>query len=154
MKSFADAQGQSWTFDINVASLRRVKDATDIDLTKLVDRKADVFPRLAGDLFILYDVVTVLLKPQLEERQLTAEQFGALLDEDVAERAVTALVEAIIDFFQEGKRMLLRRAFAKVTQAADHRRTTTLNAAMRQVESPQFDELLEKTLANPSTPGS
>lgn len=80
MKTFTDAQGQSWTFDINVASLRRVKDATDIDLTKLVDRKADVFLRLAGDLFVLYDVVTVLLKPQLEERQLTAGSNGDASD--------------------------------------------------------------------------
>lgn len=148
MKTFTDAQGQSWTFDINVASLRRVKDVTDIDLTKLVDRKADVFSRLTGDLFVLYDVVTALLKPQLKERQITIEQFGELLDEDAAERAVTALVEAIIDFFHESKRTLLRRAFAKATQAAERRRTAALNAAMQQIESPQFDAMLEQAMAS------
>lgn len=152
MKSFADAKGQTWTIEINVTSLQRVRAVTGLDLTKLVDKQADVFPKLAGDLFVLFDVLAELLRPQLEAKGMTAEQFGESLDEEAAERAVTALIEGILDFFQEGKRMLLKRAFAKVTQAAQHRRATTLNTALQKVESPEFDQALETALAAP-TPG-
>uniref|UniRef100_A0A7C4LIL5 Tail assembly chaperone n=1 Tax=Schlesneria paludicola TaxID=360056 RepID=A0A7C4LIL5_9PLAN len=152
MKSFADAKGQTWTIEINVASLQRVRAVTGLDLTKLVDRQADVFPKLAGDLFVLFDVLAELLRPQLEAKEMTAEQFGESLDEESADKAAVALIEAAIDFFQEGKRMLLKRAFAKVTQAAQHRRATTLNTALQKVESPEFDQSLETALAAP-TPG-
>jgi hypothetical protein len=151
MKSFADAKGQTWTIEINVASLARVRAVTGLDLTKLVDRQADLFSKLAGDLFVLFDVLAELLRPQLEAKGMTAEQFGESLDEEAAERAVTALIEGILDFFQEGKRMLLKRALAKVTQAAQQRRAATLNTALQKVESPEFDQALQTALA--STPG-
>jgi hypothetical protein len=154
MKSFADAKGQTWTIEINVTSLHRVWAVTGLDLTKLVDKQADVFPKLAGDLFVLFDVLAELVRPQLDAKGLTAQQFGESLDEEAAEKAVTALVEATLDFFQEGKRMLLKRAFAKVSRAAEQRRSTTLSAALQKVESPEFDQALETALASGSTPGN
>ncbi len=67
-----------------------------------------------------------------------------------------ALIEAAIDFFQEGKRMLLKRAFAKVTSAAQRRQTASLDQALRAVESPEFERAIETALdaASRSTSGS
>ncbi|GIX05053.1 MAG: hypothetical protein KatS3mg114_0922 [Planctomycetaceae bacterium] len=156
MKTFTDRQGRSWTIEINYTSLRRVKAATDVDLTRLVDPKSDVMGQLTGDPFILFDCLVALLQPQLDDKGITAEQFGESLDEESADKAAVALIEAAIDFFQEGKRMLLKRAFAKVTTAAQRRQTASLDQAMRAVESPEFEQAIETALdeASRSTSGS
>lgn len=156
MKTFTDRQGRSWTIEINYTSLRRVKAATGVDLTRLVDPKSDVMGQLTGDPFVLFDCLVALLQPQLDDKGITAEQFGESLDEESADKAAVALIEAAIDFFQEGKRMLLKRAFAKVTSAAQRRQTASLDQALRAVESPEFEQAIETALdaASRSTSGS
>ncbi len=156
MKMFTDRQGRSWTIEINYTSLRRVKAATGVDLTRLVDPQSDVMGQLTGDPFVLFDCLVALLQPQLDDKGITAEQFGESLDEESADKAAVALIEAAIDFFQEGKRMLLKRAFAKVTTAAQRRQTASLDQALRAVESPEFEQAIETALdaASRSTSGS
>ncbi len=156
MKTFTDHQGRSWTIEINFTSLRRVKATTGVDLTRLVDPKSDVMGQLTGDPFVLFDCLIALLQPQLDAKGLTAERFGESLDEESADNAVVALIEAAIDFFQAGKRMLLKRAFAKVTTAAQRRQTASLDQALRAVESPEFEQAIETALdaASRSTSGS
>lgn len=156
MQTFTDAKGQNWTIDVNFTSLKRVKAATGIDLTKLVNPKSDVIGTLTGDLFVLFDCLVALVQPQLDAKELTAEQFGESLDEGAAESAVVALIAAVIDFFPEGKRMLLKRAFAKVTTAAQRRQTSAIDQALKAVESVQFERTIEHALerASRSTSGS
>jgi hypothetical protein len=146
MKTFTDRQGRSWTIEVNYTSLRRVKATAGVDLTKLVDPQADIVGQLTSDPFILFDCLVAILQPQLDERGLTAEQFGESLDEESADKAAVALIEAAIDFFQEAKRMLLKRAFAKVTNAAERRQTASLEQALRAVESPEFERAIETAL--------
>jgi hypothetical protein len=156
MKTFTDRQGRSWTIEVNYTSLRRVKAAAGVDLTKLVDPKADIVGQLTGEPFVLFDCLVAILQPQLDERGITAEQLGESLDEESADKAAVALIEAAIDFFHEAKRMLLKRAFAKVTTAAQRRRTASLDQALRAVESPEFERAIETALdeASRSTSGS
>lgn len=138
--------------NIKVASLKRVKDRTDIDLTQLVDpHNSQVIDKLTDDLFTLFDVLCALLQPQLDEKQVTVDDFGEVLDEAAAEQAVVALLEGVIDFFHEGKRMLLGRAFAKVKTAAERVKQRGLDQAMNAIESPEFAQLIEQSL---STSGS
>ena len=154
MKQFVDRTGRSWTVEVNVTSLRRVKAATAIDLTRLADPQDGTLGRLTGDLFCLFDCLCALVQPQLIERNVSTEQFGEALDEESAERAVVALLEAVIDFFQDGKRTLLKRALSKVTAAAERVKTQSLDQALRAIESPEFDRALETALQSESTFGS
>lgn len=146
MKSFTDTQGRTWTVEINYTSLRRVKAAAGVDLTRLVDPKSDVISRLTGDPFTLFDCLAAVLQPQLQQQGITVEQFGEALDEESAEKGAMALIDAVIDFFQEGKRMLLKRAFAKVKTAAQRRQTASIDEALKTVESPQFEQAIEESL--------
>ena len=139
MKSFTDRQGRSWTIEINYTSLRRVHALTGINLTRIVDPQSNVMEQLTGDPFVLFDCLVAILQPQLDEKEITAEQFGEALDEESGDKA-------IIDFFPEGKRMLLKRAFAKVTTAAQRRQTASLDQALRAVESPEFNQAIETAL--------
>lgn len=147
MKTFRDAQGREWTVEVNVTALKRVKDATGVDLTKVIDPESDVISRLSEDVFLLFDVVCALLKPQLEKHGLSAEEFGAGLDEDATEKAATALFEGIIDFFRDEKRMLLKRAFSKVKAAAEKTQSEAINRAMKEVESKAFDQAVQAALS-------
>ena len=156
MKSFTDRQGRSWTIEINYTTLRRVRAVTGIDLTRIVDPKSNVMEQLTGDPFVLFDCLVAILQPQLDEQEVTAEQFGEALDEESGDKASMALIEAIIDFFPEGKRMLLRRALTKVLTAAERRQLATLDKALQAVESPEFTQAIETALdeASRSTSGS
>lgn len=151
MKTFRDAGGREWTVEVNVAALKRVKDATGVDLTRVVDPDSDVIGRLSEDVFLLFDCVCALLKPQLEKQGLSAEDFGAGLDEDATEKAATALFEGIIDFFREEKRMLLKRAFSKVKAAADRTQHEAVEKAMKEVESEAFDEAIRAAMSGSSS---
>jgi hypothetical protein len=154
MKTFRDVQEREWTVEVNVAALKRVKDSTDVDLTRLVDPEADVISKLSEDVFLLFDVICALLKPQLEKHGLSAEEFGAGLDEESTEKAATALFEGIIDFFREDKRTLLKRAFSKVKAAAESSQSEALNRAMKEVESETFDEAIRAAMSGGSSTSS
>lgn len=150
MKSFTDAKGNTWTIEVNVTTLQRVKGLTGVDLTKLIDAKGETFSKVVEDVFIMFDVLTALVRPQLDAQGITTEQFGESLDETSLEDAVHALIEAVIDFFREGKRMLLKRAFTKVKTAAERRQSTSIDKAMQAVESPEFDQAIENALQSTS----
>lgn len=153
MKSFTDRQGRSWTIEINYTSLRRVHALTGINLTRIVDPQANVMEQLTGDPFILFDCLVAILQPQLDAKEVTAEQFGEALDEESGDKASMALIEAIIDFFPEGKRMLLKRALTKVLTAAERRQLATLDKALQAVESAEFYQAIETALDEASRGG-
>ena len=92
MKSFTDRQGRSWTIEINYTSLRRVHALTGINLTRIVDPKANVMEQLTGDPFVLFDCLIAILQPQLDDKDVTAEQFGEALDEESGDKASMALI--------------------------------------------------------------
>ena len=155
MKTFRDALGREWSLTINVAALKRVNDALGLDLTQIVDPDSDVVKKLTGDMFLLFECLCTLLQPQLEQHSVSPEAFGESLDEESTEKAATALFEAIIDFFREDRRMLLKRAFSKVQTAVHSRETQALERAMKGVESPEFDRVIGSALEeNIPTSGS
>ncbi len=151
MKVIRDTQNREWTIDVNFSAIRRVKAATDIDLTKLVEPNDETFKQLTGDLFLLLDVICALLRPQFDERNETPESFGESLDEESAEQAALAVLEGTIDFFREQKRILLKRAFSKVTKAADRLRDTSFDQAMKAVETDEFDRVIEAAMTETTT---
>ncbi len=154
MKTFRDTADREWTVEINVTTLKRVKDLAGVDLTALIRPSDPTFQNLSSDMFKLFDVLVALVKPQLEQRQITADVFGQSLDENSVEAAVTALLEGVIDFFQADKRAILRRALLKVTTAADKVRRQSLDAATKQVESAEFDQIIESAMSGSSSTGS
>ena len=159
MKIIRDTTGREWTIEINFSAIRRVKAATGVDLTKLVEPKDTTFKELTSDLFRLFDVVCAVLQPQFDDRNMTADQFGESLDEATAEQAAMAVLEGTIDFFREEKRTLLKRAYSKVTKAADRLRETGFDHAMKAVETDEFDQVIEAAMKdaldeNESTSGN
>jgi len=112
MHTFTDPAQRTWTVAINVAAVRRVRDALKLDLLSVID--GELLEKLAGDPCLLCDVLYVLCKPQAEERGIGDEQFGELLAGDVIDAATQALIEELIDFFPSRTRRPLGEMRAKL----------------------------------------
>lgn len=113
MRTFNDNTGQAWSIEITVNDGRRVRQALGVDLF-------DVGPegplaRCRTDVILLVDLLSVILTPEINRRELTAEQFAAVLVGDALDRATEALLWGVIDFFPQEKRTVLQRAMEKTT---------------------------------------
>lgn len=150
MKTFIDTQGRSWSIAINFNSLRRVKELTNVDLTKLVDVRNETFTNVVEDVYLLFDILCAVVKPQLQQAGVSIEEFGEALDENALELAVKSLIEAVIDFFRDEKRLILHKAFNKVMNAAEQRQTSAMDRARMEIDSPQFDQAIENALQSTS----
>jgi hypothetical protein len=114
MKKFIDAQGRYWVVDINVATIKRVKALTEINLLTVVE--GELVERLSSDPILLCDVLYGVCKPQADREGISDEDFGTGLAGDAIADATTSLIEALVEFFPEPRRRLLQRAAAKFQQ--------------------------------------
>ncbi len=96
MPSFKDSEGRTWTIDINVATLKRVRTLINVDLAQVLQGK--LIDDLLADPILLVDVVYCCVKPQADERKVSDEQFGTAMAGDTIHFATNALLESIVLF--------------------------------------------------------
>jgi hypothetical protein len=150
MKTFKDSEEREWTIEIDSAAIKRVRTLANINLLNIIDgslhRQFEVDPTL------LVDAVYCVCKPQADARGVTDEQFGRAMRGDAIERAATALMEDLADFFPSGKRQMLKKVLSKVTALTDK----AIQQANEKLDSPEFDRLVEETLnaSSGGLPGS
>ncbi|TWU39321.1 hypothetical protein [Novipirellula artificiosorum] len=111
MQKFADRRGRVWIVDIDNTTLRRVKSLTGIRLLDAVD--GDLVVQLSSDPLLLGDVLYATCKPQADQQEISDEAFGEGLAGDVIADATHALLEALLAYFPEDRRRLLRKAAEK-----------------------------------------
>ena len=109
MPTFTDAGGRSWTVDVVVSAVKRVRAILGVDLLDVAN--GDLLSRLADDPVLLVDVLYVLLKPEADGRGVTDEDFGRALAGDVLDEASAALMKGLLDFFPSALRA---RALARM----------------------------------------
>ncbi len=115
MKTFTDSLGRTWSVVVNVATIKRVRNLCNVDLASIVEFEQDskpsmnLFEKLSSDPVLLVDVLYAVCKPECEQKNVSDEDFGASMDGDSIEQATDALLEGIIDFFPEVKRLFLHR---------------------------------------------
>jgi hypothetical protein len=159
MKTFTDNAGRAWNIVLTINEVKRVKALMpDVDL---VAGAADgtLLERLGSDLVFMCDVVYAVCKPQADAQKVSDEDFGRAMAGDCLEKAATALVEELVDFFPAARRRLLAKALAKLQSL----RTTVTERAMVELDSPELDKKLlaqiDATLGrastnSPASPGS
>lgn len=108
MQKFVDRAGRIWIVDIDNTTLRRVKTLTGVHLLEAID--GDLITRLSTDPLLLGDVLYAICKPQADQQQITDEAFGEGLAGNSIDDATGALLEALINYFPESRRRLLRKA--------------------------------------------
>ena len=119
MPKFVDREERSWQVAINVASMKRVKDATGINLGMLLVDNMKPLADLMQDPIMLVDVIYVLCKPDADKRGISDVEFGESLAGESFEKACDAFMEALIDFFPKRQGDLLRTMLNKGMEIQD-----------------------------------
>jgi hypothetical protein len=147
MKTFTDNAGRTWTVQVNVDAIKRVRDLAKVDLLEVVEGK--LIERLIADPVLLCDVLYCLCKPEADARNLCDSDFGRAMGGDAIDHATTALLEELVDFFPQGRRRVLSKALAKLRKLEE----TALAAVEARLDSPELEKRLAAELAR-IEPGS
>jgi hypothetical protein len=73
----------------------------------------DLISQLSSDPLILGDVLFAICKPQADQQNVDDESFAEGLAGDSIDEACKALVDALVSYFPESRRRLLRKAADK-----------------------------------------
>ena len=128
MKSFTDNLGRTWTLVVNVIAIKRVRALCNVDLNAIIEVEdgkpsARLLERLSGDPVLLVDVLYAVCKPECDQRNITDENFGAAMAGDAIDHATSALLDEVIDFFPEAKRLALKKILSATRRFAQVART-------------------------------
>jgi hypothetical protein len=101
---FTDRHGGEWTLLITFGVIDRVQSETGIDLAAVMEDH----DRLAAMLFKgmgrkLVETLHCICADQIIDRQTTSEAWADLFDGPTVERASSAFLEAIADFFPRSR---------------------------------------------------
>jgi hypothetical protein len=114
MHAFTDGAKRTWELKITVTSMRRVKELADFDLAGALDDKCKPLMELLGNPERLAQVLYALCKPQLDEKAVSADDFGDALYGDPLEAAGMALATEAVSFFPNPRlREQMLKAFEK-----------------------------------------
>lgn len=147
MHAFQDNKGRTWTFEIHVAAVKRVKALLGIDLFELIEDGFQEFGKLVANPVRLVDVVYVLCKEEADKIQVTDEDFGRSMAGDAIEAAANAFIEEYADFFPDPR---VRAGIRRVIQSSRKLSAAmlTLGEEMLDKSDKEIDELnLESVLA-------
>ena len=109
-QTFYDNKKRAWALAVNTATIKRVKEALGVNLLDAVG--GQLIDRIANDPALFADVLFVLVKPQAEAAGISDVDFGEALAGDEIESASLAFINAMVDFFPNGRREVLGRAIA------------------------------------------
>ena len=115
MKTFTDNQKREWRIEITVATVKRVRSLTKVDLLAIFD--GELVGKLATNPVLLCDVLYAVCKPQADAADVSDEQFGEALAGEAIDNATTALLGALTDFFPNQPRQTLTRLVTETRYA-------------------------------------
>ena len=103
MRTFKDSQDREWTIDLNIASVRALRErAARVDSLKNVDLLDYAGVLLSvSDPFFAADLLFETVRDQAEERGVSAEDFGASLRGKILFDAIAEWSAEYLDFFPE-----------------------------------------------------
>ncbi len=141
MKTFCDNAGHTWTVQVNVDAIKRVRDLAQVNLLEVVEGK--LLERLISDPVLLCDVIYSLCKPEADAKNVSDVDFGKAIGGDAIDSATTALLEELVDFFPQAKRRVLAKALAKLRKLE----TAALAAVETRLDSPELERQMAQRLA-------
>ena len=141
MANFSDKDGRNWQVNLNVHTIKQIKQILEIDL--LDEKVHEVLQQIADDVVLAVDVLYLALKEQLDTAQISDEEFGKSLGGDCLNEAVGALVQALINFYPNPqKREFLKRLWEKSTKHMDKTNQEMLNM----LEDVRVEETIAKRM--------
>ena len=137
MPSFEDCSGRTWVVEVNINTMRRVRQMVDYDLAKALTEEG--LAAIAGDPVLLVDVLYCICQPQATTRGVTDEQFGEAMAGDAIEAGATALLDACAEFAPKAQRQPIKRMLESSRKLA----AIMSEEAMQKLDSVDLSEVLE-----------
>lgn len=133
-----DKKGRAWSFRLNIADTKRLKDA-GFDIGD-----PESFRKMLASSLTCVELITEALRPQWTQAQLTCLQFEELITEDVGtlEAVQACFIEGLKDFFLR----LGENAMAKIVEKAQAATKASKVAMAARAESRALDSLIQKAL--------
>lgn len=147
MQKYIDCLGRVWVVTIDVATIKRVRSLTGVNLLEIVE--GELIERLSNDPVLLCDVLYAVLEPQAKTQNVSEEAFGQGLAGNAIADATTALLQGLIDFFPEPKSRLLGKAASKYQQV----QSRAMEWIEERLENPALEKELLSQLEKASPPG-
>lgn len=143
MKQFTDSKGDTWTVEVNGATIKRAQNLLQVDLGNPLEGDPPLIVRFDMDIVFKVDLLYAACLPQIEKRKLTDEQFAERLSGEVLQAASEALWASLLLFFQNLRRTevveVMHKQQALVAQAIER--------VAEVVKSVSMDEIVEAELA-------
>lgn len=141
MAKFVDAENRSWTPEVNVVTIGRVRSALKINLLELLLPNSTLGETLS-DPCLMVDVLYLLCKDQAEKCGVTDEAFGKAMTPDGIEDGWNAVLEGVVSFSPRG----LRPAHQRVLEKAKAYQTAAADRIKEMVAGKEFDARLDKAI--------
>lgn len=143
MRTFKDNAGRTWTVDINVATLKRVRGLTGVDLMQVIE--GTLIEKLIRDPVLLCDVVYAICKPEADAATppVSDEEFGKAMAGDAIEAATTAVLEELVGFCPSPRD---RANLGRVLQATKKVMERARDLVEKKLDSGELDRLADRLL--------
>lgn len=144
MSTFKDAKGREWNISVTVSSIKRVIEGTadKLNLCDALDGKLIV--ELGNDPLKFCEVLFWLLKPQLDEKGIDADDLADALLGDPLGAAVDAFCEALTLFFQRPEQ---REVLGKLIAKANEVSKRAGRHAVALIESDTMKQKIDRTMS-------
>ena len=143
MRQFVDCGGNTWLIQLNVDTIKRVRDLIKVDLTDVAAGDPPLIVRLGTDVILLCDVLFAVCAAQASKAGVTDEEFGRAMGGDALLAGSTALMEELTDFFQK----LGRREVATMIRTHQRLVTTAVSAVESRLAAVDVERMVLDEIA-------
>jgi len=145
MKQFNDSKGNTWRVEMNVGTIKRIRDTCGIDL--LEAPKGQVIVDLSENEVLILEVLLATLRPQIDQQGMSDDEFFACLVGDGIDKAYIALLDDLADFFRDpAKRRAMKTLLNKLRET--EARADKLMAD--RVNDPRIDKAINQAFEDAS----
>jgi len=137
VRIFKDKTGATWSIDLTIGDVLRVKAASE-GRFNLLDPAHELAAQLAADVLTFWELLWHLVEPQAAARETSAERFGDAMAASCLLAARQALFAEWSDFF----RQLHRPDLVGVVELAAQGAQMAIDATAARLDSDQTRELL------------
>lgn len=147
--TFTTRDGTQFVVEVTMLTVKRVRQLLGINVLDILGTGESLGGYVTDDCKLM-DVLCAVVRPQLEARGWSDEQFVHGFDQEVLQRATDCLLDEVAAFFREPRKGLVERALAKAREAMRMLEAQQATAMGRAIDALDF----ETGLLTPTTQGS
>lgn len=138
---FVDGKGRQWRPEVNVWTIKRVRECLGYNLIEMLVPKNTLIEKLS-DPCAMVDVLYVICEDRARAASVTDEQFGRDMTPEAIEDGWAIVLQGIVNFSPSGVRPAHQKVLDKATalEKVQAERLKTL------VASKEFEETLDKAM--------